>query len=764
MRIIAICMCAVLLLAAVGTAFAEQVMVIFPASLSDKVNTIDIEFNEAWFIKDSDSYDHNLARLSLCMAAAAFRSETVSYKYSDSNIQSFFVQAGFKDYEAEQYNIIPTDETIASAIAQRPLQDGSTLIAVAISGAGYKREWMSNFAVGIDETHSGFRNAAATVFGRLMAYVEKYGIDGRIKVWTTGFSRAAATANLVAARALQSSRFEDNDVFAYTFGTPSTTKTPVAYPQIFNICNSFDPVPFVPFANWGYGKHGITYYLPAAEVDINYFTKTAAMKDKFEMITGAAYGATSNVNANWLLSKFMELLYHVLPESSFYSSEFQQTLIETYGVDGTALEKLEYLLKAVTENDVLMTAIRSKTAGVGTLAAEGFYTAYMEIAGKTRGRWADLFTGASQLIHEHEPPVYLAWLMSTDDPDVLFDHPTTYTRLILSADFKMTVEDENGEIVKGTNFSRFTLNNQVYYAIPDGNYTVHLTAEENTEGVIALRYHSIKRISEILYQTGKLHFFQDEEVTISIAEGGEYDVDLGTVDVELQNKSESGLMTIAGEMALTGSTGVAELKSLATSALVVVLPHVLSVLIILIYCVCMVLYKLLVRRKNEIVETRVVGRWILVFVAAACMTSSGRHLFFFFSELLKSAPELENHAAIRASELLGIGTLAFQMTDAILYALLAILAWRGRRRRRSRIRGRRLAGLVMFSKLLIVIGAYIANTLTNYDIGCVVFFLVCFVAFIIVKDSDYERLMINRQIEERIRMREEKRRNRKRAR
>lgn len=753
-RVIATILVFLLLFAA---ASAEVVNVNFPKALGAGVNEANIEFEDEWFLKNSNKYDHNIARISLGMAVAAFRSEVITYTNSDANIRSFFEQMSFENYEVEQYDMIPTKDTIASAIAMRRLPDGSTLVAVAISGQGYKNEWMSNFAVGGDEIHVGFRQAAKTVYERLQNYIQKYVPAGRIRIWTAGFSRAAATANLLAAHVINGDLVADNDVFAYTFGTPSTSKAAEPYPQIFNICNSFDPVPFIPFANWKFSKFGKTLYLPAREVDPKYGEKLESAKQAFIEITGSADGFASNVNANWLLSKIMELLYQLIPQSTFYSEAYQQIFIDTYATAGSATDKLGYLVSTLTENEELRRSMIENSAGAGTLLAESIYNVYMEISGKRSGRWADLFTGASQLVHEHEPSVYLAWLMSTDDPDQLYKHPTNYTRLIFSGNFGARVENADGEEVPISSLAVFTLNNQIYIAFPDEGYTVYLTARSDTKGALALRYHSIRSISDNLSMVDEMHFSKDEMVRIELKKGGKYSVSTGEVELPLIAHAGEGLRTIAGELTIGGSNGIAEIAGLAKSAVAVVIPHAVSMVLLLIYCFFMFLYRITFRHKNEVVETKKLGRWLLTGIAVLALFSVGRHLFFCLQQLSKGAPDLENRTALRAAEIMGIGTMIFELTDILMYSLLAVLAWRGRRRHRSRIRGRRLAGLLFFIKLIQLIGSYFTATITLYDIGCVAFFLMSFVAFIIVRDGAYEKAMRQLQKEQNRKQIEERR-------
>lgn len=265
-----------LLLMLVGNALAEpfQMQVQFLSTVGQKTLTQEVMLDDTWFGSPSSTYNHRLNQLSICMAVASFRDTAAPLTESDHYLKEFFRQAGFEGYQAYGYSKEPGADTISNAVAMKRLTDeegGYVLLAVPVCGQGYGDEWMSNFTIDAGKNHSGFMNASETVYHRLKDYIGEHGLAGqRIKVWCTGFSRAAAVSNMLAHRLLNDENFEKDNIFCYTFGTPNTTKDPVAYPQIFNICGAFDPVPKIPFADWGFGKHGHTYYLPAMETGARY--------------------------------------------------------------------------------------------------------------------------------------------------------------------------------------------------------------------------------------------------------------------------------------------------------------------------------------------------------------------------------------------------------------------------------------------------------------------------------------------------------------
>ena len=130
------------------------------------------------------------------------------------------------------------------------------MLAIVVRGAGYGCEWIGNFNVYESGTHHrGFEIARNTVVHALNDYVNMYGISGNVKCWLTGYSRAAATANLTAAyiadNGITNCTVAPANIFAYTFETPRNTKAGNTsgsnYNGIWNIVNPVDFVPKVAF-------------------------------------------------------------------------------------------------------------------------------------------------------------------------------------------------------------------------------------------------------------------------------------------------------------------------------------------------------------------------------------------------------------------------------------------------------------------------------------------------------------------------------------
>jgi hypothetical protein len=125
-----------------------------------------------------------------------------NYLFKSNNVKDLLNKLDFKEFEAnDDFKFKPTKDSIGAVLANKKLkvdQEDYTLLALAIRGGGYESEWASNVTLGTSGQHQGFDKASQDVLTFLDSYVIKHKIQGKIKLWLTGYSRAAATANLVA--------------------------------------------------------------------------------------------------------------------------------------------------------------------------------------------------------------------------------------------------------------------------------------------------------------------------------------------------------------------------------------------------------------------------------------------------------------------------------------------------------------------------------------------------------------------------------------
>ncbi|WP_026517955.1 InlB B-repeat-containing protein [Butyrivibrio sp. MC2021] len=260
----------------------------------------DVELNYDFYYEDSlfedsaSKFDKQRTIWAFGLAMAGFESYEGGYSNGSKNAQRMMEQFGFKtdpqlspnaDYKAK-----PTENSFGVCVGDKRIADKNgkvyTLLAVATRGAGYEAEWYSNGLVGAETEHEGFYAASEKVLSQIASYIKNRQITGDIKIVMAGYSRAAATTNIAAARindgelatklaGTDVSITQDN-VYAYCFECPATTKKAYEsgssadavlqknYTNISNIINPSDFIPFVPLdgEGWGYKRYGIDYYLP----------------------------------------------------------------------------------------------------------------------------------------------------------------------------------------------------------------------------------------------------------------------------------------------------------------------------------------------------------------------------------------------------------------------------------------------------------------------------------------------------------------------
>lgn len=241
-------------------------------------------YKDAYFKKTGYQYNEQLATMSLSLALSAFGSLDVGtdYENKSNNAKNILSEIGFTAIKTNDwFSKKPSQDSIGVIAGHKKIKEAGkpyTLIALAIRGGGYESEWASNFTIGKDGDHTGFSQARDQVLDFLKKeYIEENGISGDIKLWITGYSRAGATANLVAGKidegvTLANCSLKKSDLYAYTFEAPAGAKQKKEvniktgiYKNIFNTVNLNDPVPRVAPKEWDFTRYGVDQVLPTKE-------------------------------------------------------------------------------------------------------------------------------------------------------------------------------------------------------------------------------------------------------------------------------------------------------------------------------------------------------------------------------------------------------------------------------------------------------------------------------------------------------------------
>ena len=303
---------------------------------STKPLEYETDFMEYPFWRPATAYDGNLAVMSLVMALCANRAQGYNNIQEEGydpsrNVVAFLEDAGFTEIRRDDYSRVPTMFTVSTAIGSRRMeaegQEPFTLVAVAVCGAGYRNEWLSNLTPGEGTLHEGFLSAANLVVDRLSGYLVTHGIRGKVKVWISGFSRAAAVSNLAAGLLDRAGAFAKEDLYAYTFATPAAVHHPPeeGYENIWNLVDPMDPVPqFMP-GTWGYGRYGTTLYIPVEEFS---GLEGSILQGARDAVNAQKYGTENNYSPllNLRVRLMLGFLMGMVDSRETYNREFRPAL------------------------------------------------------------------------------------------------------------------------------------------------------------------------------------------------------------------------------------------------------------------------------------------------------------------------------------------------------------------------------------------------------------------------------------------------------
>lgn len=452
---------------------STDVMAFFDLSTIGQFGSWSFEYNDRWFKQSADEYNHKLARLTFGLAWSAFRPhfDIASEDDPAQHLKFFLEQMGFTDQRMDDYDKNPSLYTVSTVMGHKTIEDEENgdfeLLVIGICGGGYTNEWLSNFSIGDEELHVGFNSAASEVFDRVFGYIAQQHLSGKkLKIWFGGFSRAAAISNILATKLIDSKQFKHEDVFTYTFATPRTTKNPKPgqYPNIYNIVGKMDPVPNVPFADWGYERFGTTLYTPAQQTDSNYSYTSMNANRVYKDLVGIDFW--NNVEMDTKLRVILNYLLKIAPTSKVYKEHIQDKLISMWS-NRTVSNVMTTLMEIAGDTELINNNNQSQANSLLTYLAYSAagYVAGSDLESKYMSNNA---TMVGNLAHEHTPEVYLAWLYSDEDTSMIYSNKLNYMRLVVSGDVDVAVMYYlDGDLLKcvdanGVSRDTFTYDGKTY--------------------------------------------------------------------------------------------------------------------------------------------------------------------------------------------------------------------------------------------------------------------------------------------------------------
>ena len=379
-------------------------------------------FDDAFFYKSNETYQNALAVMSLGLELTAFSHPKYDSQYTEQlgnneraeNLKNAYEKLGFSNARYYNYNTPLSDcsDKVAFSFATKEITNETntdTLVAVVLRGGGYGAEWGSNFYVGDAGNSTGFYFAARRVLQDLRSYLATADVKGELKLWITGYSRAAATANILAHYIngdVQRDGVLDGsgkavlfkNVYAYTFATPNGYRTAnadnVCDNNIMNIVSDNDLVVRVPLEQWGFYKYGRTYIL---NTKLNRY-----VEKRFGDLTGQELTC---YNAKYELESFLDLIHEAIPSTKEYVDDVQTTLVsalaEMYSTNTSKKQNSENSIQAVAKallkgnGNTVKTLYKVLVDFVALLAVD------------RQSKEAHLDIGVA-----HWPEHYLAWLES----------------------------------------------------------------------------------------------------------------------------------------------------------------------------------------------------------------------------------------------------------------------------------------------------------------------------------------------------------------
>jgi len=322
------------------------------------------DYDDKWFIEDSSYiYNHELAKTSLKMALATFGGDDTNLKYLYDKLNYTYTDniVDQEDQDSDDSIVYPDTwkyfsyddeeyDTIGFGIAYHNIEYKNkkyTIVSVAVRSAGYESEWASNFTVGQSGDSYGFSQAANHVKEKLIEYLGSINTPYETKLWITGYSRGAATANICGyyldLEAKNNSLFgiKPEDIYTYTFETPKGKldsdfnnvtytfggKTYDLENNIFNIVNNADLITKVVMSEIGFSRYGIDKNLPNVLTVPNYKNSTlyTNMINKYKSIYSYSGNAlddakitkltTLDINQNALFNCFAYAMTDLLKEN-----------------------------------------------------------------------------------------------------------------------------------------------------------------------------------------------------------------------------------------------------------------------------------------------------------------------------------------------------------------------------------------------------------------------------------------------------------------
>ena len=326
-------------------------------------------YSDDYFKQSGKIYNEHLLSMSYNLAISTF--EVRNYTYS----RDLLNEIGFKDIEAIEMEEKPTIDTIGTVIAHKEI-DGHNVIAVAIRGEKYDSEWGNNFIVGKSGDAKGFSDTSTKVIARIKKYIQDNNLDN-IKIWMTGYSRAGTIADLIGVyinKNLDEFKTTVDDLYIYTYETPSASMEKTIYDNIYVVINKNDMLPAVYPKQWGFHTNGklitigedntMTTYKGSAEIEeYGSINQSDFLNEFFEWLTSRLSRETYSENLEQPISEILCMVFNKSNSDrekliKFFTEDVKEALLDNpqnkgmlkYKIWGVLGHNSDYLYQDVTNS------------------------------------------------------------------------------------------------------------------------------------------------------------------------------------------------------------------------------------------------------------------------------------------------------------------------------------------------------------------------------------------------------------------------------
>ena len=217
----------------------------FKGDLGSDEFTDTVLYDDHYFLEDPKTVNYGLALMSTFADGASYSNDLDNNGYK---IAAYLSAAGYTKIQKNEYyrRGVKLDDSLGVIIGQKTIHDyddkAYTLLAIFPRNAGYGAEWAGNFNIGENGIHEGFLEARDEMLRFTKNYITTNKVEGALKVWTAGYSRGAAATNLFAGYLAEDTTYfgdkvtlSNNDLFAYTIGTPRSIASDVTKAQALSV-------------------------------------------------------------------------------------------------------------------------------------------------------------------------------------------------------------------------------------------------------------------------------------------------------------------------------------------------------------------------------------------------------------------------------------------------------------------------------------------------------------------------------------------------